>query len=71
MVVNTERVDITVTEREIVTSGEVPTALPDGPLAAVLLAAGIGAFALYEIRVITAAMTAMARRATSGNGCGV
>jgi hypothetical protein len=46
MDVNAERVDIAVTEREIVTSGEVPTAVPDGPMAAVLLAAGIGAFAL-------------------------
>jgi hypothetical protein len=70
MVVNTERVDITVTEREIVTSGEVPTALPDGPLAAVLLAAGIGAFALGLITTIAEASAGFRDRLVLNAGVG-
>jgi hypothetical protein len=46
MVVNTERVDIAVTERDVLVGDEEAVAKPDGPLAAVLLAAGIGSFAL-------------------------
>ena len=46
MAANTERVDIVVTERDVLDGDEVTAAKPDGPLAAVLLAAGIGAFAL-------------------------
>ena len=62
MDVNAERVDIAVTEREIVTSGEVPTAVPDGPLAAVLLAAGIGAFALGLFTTLAEASAAFRER---------
>ena len=46
MAANTERVDIVVTERDVLDGDEVTAAKPDGPLAAVLLAAGIGSFAL-------------------------
>jgi hypothetical protein len=62
MDVNAERADIAVTEREIVTSGEVPTAVPDGPLAAVLLAAGIGAFALGLFTTLAEASAAFRER---------
>ena len=43
---NAERVDIVVTDRDVVAADEAAMAKPDGPLAAVLLAAGIGTFAL-------------------------
>jgi hypothetical protein len=71
MDVNAERVDITVTEREVVTSGEVPTAVPDGPLAAVLLAAGIGAFALGLITTIAEASAGFRARLVMDAGLGV
>jgi hypothetical protein len=62
MDVNAEQVDIAVTEREILTRGEVPTAIPDGPLAAVLLAAGIGAFALGLFTTLAEASAAFRER---------
>jgi hypothetical protein len=70
MDVNAERVDIAVTEREILTSGEVPTAVPDGPLAAVLLAAGIGAFALGLITTIAEASAGFRDRLVLNAGVG-
>jgi hypothetical protein len=62
MAVNTEDVDIVVIEREPVTRDPVPTAVPDGPLAAVLLAAGIGAFALGLFTTLAEASEAFRER---------
>jgi hypothetical protein len=62
MAVNTEDVDIVVSEREPVTRDPVPTAVPDGPLAAVLLAAGIGAFALGLFTTLAEASEAFRER---------
>ena len=70
MDVNAERADIAVTEREIVTSGEVPTAVPDGPLAAVLLAAGIGAFALGLFTTLAEASAAFRERLVLNSAVG-
>jgi hypothetical protein len=62
MAVKTEDVDLVVTEREPVTGGAVPAALPDGPLAAALLAAGIGAFALGLFTTLAEANAAFRER---------
>ena len=62
MAVNTEDVDIVVSEREPVTRDPVPAAVPDGPLAAVLLAAGIGAFALGLFTTLAEASEAFRAR---------
>jgi hypothetical protein len=62
MAVNTEDVDIVVSEREPVTRDPVPAAVPDGPLAAVLLAAGIGAFALGLFTTLAEASEAFRER---------
>jgi len=62
MAVNTEDVDIVVIEREPVTRDPVPAAVPDGPLAAVLLAAGIGAFALGLFTTLAEASEAFRER---------
>jgi hypothetical protein len=69
MDVNAERVDITVTEREILTRDEV-TARPDGPLAAVLLAAGIGSFALGLLTTLAEASTGFRDRLILNTGVG-
>jgi hypothetical protein len=69
MDVNAERVDITVTEREILTRDEV-TARPDGPLAAVLLAAGIGSFALGLLTTLAEASTGFRERLILNAGVG-
>jgi hypothetical protein len=69
MDVNAERVDITVTEREILTRDEV-TARPDGPLAAVLLAAGIGSFALGLLTTLAEASTGFRERLILDAGVG-
>jgi hypothetical protein len=70
MAVNTERVDIIVAEREILTRDEVAAAKPDGPLAAVLLAAGIGAFALGLITTIAEASAGFRDRLVLNAGVG-
>jgi hypothetical protein len=62
MTVKTEDVDFVVTEREPVTGDAVPAALPDGPLAAALLAAGIGAFALGLFTTLAEANAAFRER---------
>jgi hypothetical protein len=62
MTVKTENVDIVVSERERVTGDAVPAALPDGPLAAALLAAGIGAFALGLFTTLAEANAAFRER---------
>ena len=62
MAVNTEDVDIVATEREPVTGDAVPASIPDGPLAAVLLAAGIGAFALGLFTTLAEASEAFRER---------
>jgi hypothetical protein len=62
MAANTERVDIVVTERDVLDGDEVTAAKPDGPLAAVLLAAGIGAFALGLFTTLAEANAAFRER---------
>jgi hypothetical protein len=70
MVVNTERVDIAVTERDVLDGDEVMMAKPDGPLAAALLAAGIGAFALGLFTTLAEASTAFRERLILNAGVG-
>lgn len=70
MTINTERVDMTVTEREVVAPDEVPLARPDGPLAAVLLAAGIGSFALGLLTTLAEANTGFRERLILNAGVG-
>jgi hypothetical protein len=62
MVVSTERVDTVVIERDSLDGDEVALAKPDGPLAAVLLAAGIGAFALGLFTTLAEASAAFRER---------
>lgn len=70
MDVNAEGVDITVTEREVLTRDEVSVAKPDGPLAAALLAAGIGAFALGLFTTLAEASTGFRERLILNAGVG-
>jgi hypothetical protein len=70
MVVNTERVDIAVTERDVLDGDEVMVAKPDGPLAAVLLAAGIGSFALGLLTTLAEASTGFRDRLVLSAGVG-
>jgi hypothetical protein len=70
MAVNTERVDIAVTERDVLVGDEV-VAKPDGPLAAVLLAAGIGSFALGLFTTLAEASTGIRDRLIMDAGRGV
>ena len=70
MVVNTERVDIAVTERDVLVGDEVAVAKPDGPLAAALLAAGIGSFALGLFTTLAEASTAFRERLILDAGVG-
>jgi len=69
MAVNTERVDIIVADRDVIVGDEV-AAKPDGPLAAVLLAAGIGAFALGLITTIAEASAGFRDRLVLNAGVG-
>ena len=46
MAMHTERGQVVTSESRALQGSDIPAALPDGPLAAALLAAGIGAFAL-------------------------
>ena len=59
---NAERVDIVVTDRDVVAADEAAMAKPDGPLAAVLLAAGIGTFALGLVTTLAEASEAFRNR---------
>jgi hypothetical protein len=70
MVDNAERVDIVVTERDVLVGDEVTVAKPDGPLAAVLLAAGIGSFALGLVTTLAEASTAFRERLILDAGVG-
>jgi hypothetical protein len=70
MVVKSERVDVAVTERDIVVGDEVTGAKPDGPLAAVLLAAGIGSFALGLFTTLAEASTGFRDRLILNAGVG-
>jgi hypothetical protein len=70
MAMNTERANITVTDRDVFAGNEVPTALPDGPLAAVLLAAGIGSFALGLITTLAEASAGFRDRLVLNAGVG-
>ena len=70
MVVNTERVDIVVTERDVLVGDEVAVAKPDGPLAAVLVAAGIGSFALGLITTLAEASMEFRERLILDAGVG-
>src|SRR5215207_9620790 len=70
MVVNTERVDVVVTERDVLVRDEVTVAKPDGPLAAVLLAAGIGSFALGLFTTLAEASTGFRERLILDAGVG-
>jgi hypothetical protein len=70
MDVNAERVDITVTEREVLARDEAAVAKPDGPLAAALLAAGIGAFALGLFTTLAEASSGFRDRLVLNAGVG-
>jgi hypothetical protein len=70
MAVNTERVDIIVADRDVIARDEVAVAKPDGPLAAVLLAAGIGAFALGLITTVAEASAGFRDRLVLNAGVG-
>ncbi len=69
MVDNAERVNIVVTERDVLVGDEVATK-PDGPLAAVLLAAGIGSFALGLVTTLAEASTGFRERLILNAGVG-
>ena len=70
MIDNAERVDILVTERDVLVGDEAAVAKPDGPLAAVLLAAGIGSFALGLITTLAEASTGFRERLILDAGVG-
>jgi hypothetical protein len=70
MAVNTERVDIIVADRDVSARGEVAAAKPDGPLAAVLLAAGIGSFALGLLTTLAEASAGFRDRLVLNAGVG-
>ena len=70
MVVNTERVNIVVTGRDVPVGDEVTAAKPDGLLAAVLLAAGIGSFALGLFTTLAEASTGFRDRLVLNVGVG-
>lgn len=70
MVRTAERVDTVVTGREVLAGDEATVAKPDGPLAAVLVAAGIGAFALGLITTLAEASSAFRDRLVLNAGVG-
>jgi len=70
MAVNTERVDIIVADRDVFAGDEAAMAKPDGPLAAVLLAAGIGSFALGLITTLAEASSGFRDRLVLNAGVG-
>lgn len=70
MIDNAERVDILVTERDVLVGDEAAVAKPDGPLAAVLLAAGIGSFALGLVTTLAEASTGFRERLILDAGVG-
>ena len=65
-----ERVDILVNERDVLVGDETAVAKPDGPLAAVLLAAGIGSFALGLVTTLAEASTGFRERLILDAGVG-
>ena len=70
MIDNAERVDILVTERDVLVGDEAAVAKPDGPLAAVLLAAGIGSFALGLVTTLAEASMEFRERLILDAGVG-
>ena len=70
MAVNIERVDMIVADRDVISADEVAVARPDGPLAAVLLAAGIGSFALGLITTLAEASSGFRDRLVLNAGVG-
>ena len=58
------------TERDVLDGDEVAVAKPDGPLAAVLLAAGIGSFALGLFTTLAEASTGFRDRLVLNAGVG-
>lgn len=70
MDVNAERVQFIMTESESGERSDVPSALPDGPLAAALLAAGIGAFALGLFTTLAEASVGFRERLILNAGVG-
>lgn len=70
MVRTAERVETVVTERDFLAGDEATVAKPDGPLAAVLLAAGIGAFALGLVTTLAEASSAFRDRLVLNVGVG-
>ncbi|MCC6177049.1 MAG: hypothetical protein IT305_17205 [Chloroflexi bacterium] len=67
---NTERVGIAETERGALVEDELAAAKPDGPLAAVLLAAGIGSFALGLVTTVAEASEGFRDRLNINAGVG-
>lgn len=70
MIDNAERVDILVNERDVLVGDETAVAKPDGPLAAVLLAAGIGSFALGLVTTLAEASMEFRERLILDAGVG-
>lgn len=70
MIVESEQMRIIATETPAAEAAEVPLALPDGPLAAVLLAAGIGAFALGLLTTLAEASAGFRDRLVLNAGVG-
>jgi hypothetical protein len=67
---HTEPVEVVGTERERTARAEVPAARPDGPLAAVLLAAGVGSFALGLVTTLAEASEPFRMRLVINAGVG-
>jgi hypothetical protein len=70
MVANSERGRILVGSAAPADPGDVPAAMPDGPLAAALLAAGIGALALGLLTTMAEASEAFRGRLNLNAGVG-
>jgi hypothetical protein len=69
MVAETERVQIVTAEAPVL-AGDAVAAKPDGPLAAALVAAGIGAFALGLFTTLAEASSAFRERLILNEGVG-
>jgi hypothetical protein len=70
MAVGTERIEMIAVTRERIAGPDVPAARPDGPLAAVLLAAGIGSFALGLLTTLAEASQGFRERLILNAGVG-
>jgi hypothetical protein len=63
-------VDVVAVERQVVVEEGVPAARPDGPMAAALLAAGVGSFALGLLTTMAEASEGFRTRLILNDGVG-